>query len=386
MGLFGKRENIIVSNSSGDDTYMTMSEYEKLKAEYDKKVKNGEVTGELIKPKIIGLDTPYIRRKQQEILNEEISRTGLYFDYTYNDSVLLDLLRYTKDNYDEAKRLFNEIMEIKVNERLSELNQAIFQDSKELFKILNGNKIRKEYINFFDKVWGSAKLDFWNNLDKYSVLMFDIFNELDGKNLEERNQYLDKVIFNFNKVFELEIKKVYIKLLNGDFHENIILDGHPEGRSKRLFPCGYLHYKEENFFTDGKIKDSYNGEYVDVEIQNPSFVIKNGRKIVYDYFFSEYKYFEFTIYNLVFDASKLPSKEELENTRCNLTTYDDMMKSKKVEHLKKQLEKLATELNNTGILLNNLGFDNTFSEGLSKKEKLLLDTVQKTSKVLIKKK
>ena len=63
-----------------------------------------------------------------------------------------------------------------------------------------------------------------------------------------------------------------------------------------------------------------------------------------------------------------------------------MMKSKKVEHLKKQLEKLATELNNTGILLNNLGFDNTFSEGLSKKEKLLLDTVQKTSKVLIKKK
>ena len=51
MGLFGKRENIIVSNSSGDDTCMTMSEYEKLKEEYDKKVKNGEVTGELIKPK-----------------------------------------------------------------------------------------------------------------------------------------------------------------------------------------------------------------------------------------------------------------------------------------------------------------------------------------------
>lgn len=389
MGLFGKRENIIVSNSSGDDTYMTMSEYEKLKEEYDKKVKNGEVTGELIKPKIIGLDTPYIRRKQQEILNEEISRTGLYFDYTYNASVLLDLLRYTKDNYDESKRLFNEIMEIKVNERLPELRQAIFQDSKELFKILNGNKIRKEYINFFDKVWGSARLDFWNNLDRYSVLMFDIFNELDGKNLEERNQYLDKVIFNFNKVFELEIKKVYIKLLNGDFHENIILDGHPEGRSKRLFPCDYLHYKEENFFTDGKVKDSYNGEYVDVEIQNPSFVIKNGRKIGYDSVFREnfdYKYFEFTIYNLVFDASKLPSKEELENTRSNLTTYDDMMKSKKVEHLKKQLKRLETELNNTYILLNNLGFDDTFSEGLSKKEDLLLDTARKTGRVLIKKK
>ena len=32
------------------------------------KVKNGEVTDELIRPRRIGLDTPYIRRKQQEIL------------------------------------------------------------------------------------------------------------------------------------------------------------------------------------------------------------------------------------------------------------------------------------------------------------------------------
>ena len=110
MGLFRKKENIIVSDFSDNDSYMTMSEYEKIKEENDEKVKNGEVTDELIRPRRIGLDTPYIRRKQQELLNEEIAKTGLCFNYTYYDSVLLDLLRYTKDNYDEAKRLFNKIM------------------------------------------------------------------------------------------------------------------------------------------------------------------------------------------------------------------------------------------------------------------------------------
>ena len=283
MGLFRKKENIIVSDFSDNDSYMTMSEYEKLKEEHDEKVKNGEVTDELIRPRRIGLDTPYIRRKQQELLNEEIAKTGLCFNYTYYDSVLLDLLRYTKDNYDEAKRLFNKIMEIKVNERFPELNQAIFQNSNNLLEIINGNRIREKYIKFFDKVGGSAKLDLWNNLDRYSVLMFDIFDKLDDKNLDERNQYLDKVIFNFNKVFELGIKNIYIKLLSGNFHENIFLDGHPRGINKFLFPFGQLYYKEENFFTDGKINDSYKDNYVDVDIENPSFIIKNGIKIGYQF-------------------------------------------------------------------------------------------------------
>lgn len=387
MGLFRKKENIIVSSLSGDDTYMTMSEYEKLKEEHDEKVKNGEVTDELIRPRRIGLDTPYIRRKQQELLNEEISKTGLCFDYTYHNSVLLDLLRYTKDNYDEAKRLFNKIMEIKFNERFPELNQAIFQNSNNLLEIINGNKIREKYIKFFDKVGGSAKLDFWNNLDRYSVLMFDIFDKLDDKNLDERNQYLDKVIFNFNKVFELGIKNVYIKLLSGDFHENIFLDGHPRGINKFLFPFGQLYYKEENFFTDGKVEDSYNGEYVDVDIENPSFIIKNGRRIGYQFASDEdfdNKYFTITVYDLVFDGNKLPSKEELENTRCDLATYDYMMKVKKIEHLKKQLKKLETELNHTYSLMERLGIDNDFKDFFSSEENSLLDVAQKTGKVLTK--
>lgn len=387
MGLFGKKENIIVSSLSGDDTYMTMSEYEKLKEEHDEKVKNGEVTDELIRPRRIGLDTPYIRRKQQELLNEEISKTGLCFDYTYHNSVLLDLLRYTKDNYDEAKRLFNKIMEIKFNERFPELNQAIFQNSNNLLEIINGNKIREKYIKFFDKVGGSAKLDFWNNLDRYSVLMFDIFDKLDDKNLDERNQYLDKVIFNFNKVFELGIKNVYIKLLSGDFHENIFLDGHPRGINKFLFPFGQLYYKEENFFTDGKVEDSYNGEYVDVDIENPSFIIKNGRRIGFQFASDEdfdNKYFTITVYDLVFDGNKLPSKEELENTRCDLATYDYMMKVKKIEHLKKQLKKLETELNHTYSLMERLGIDNDFKDFFSSEENSLLDVAQKTGKVLTK--
>lgn len=387
MGLFRKKENIIVSSLSGDDTYMTMSEYEKLKEEHDEKVKNGEVTDELIRPRRIGLDTPYIRRKQQELLNEEISKTGLCFDYTYHNSVLLDLLRYTKDNYDEAKRLFNKIMEIKFNERFPELNQAIFQNSNNLLEIINGNKIREKYIKFFDKVGGSAKLDFWNNLDRYSVLMFDIFDKLDDKNLDERNQYLDKVIFNFNKVFELGIKNVYIKLLSGDFHENIFLDGHPRGINKFLFPFGQLYYKEENFFTDGKVEDSYNGEYVDVDIENPSFIIKNGRRIGFQFASDEdfdNKYFTITVYDLVFDGNKLPSKEELENTRCDLATYDYMMKVKKIEHLKKQLKKLETELNHTYSLMERLGIDNDFKDFFSSEENSLLDVAQKTGKVLTK--
>ena len=387
MGLFRKKENIIVSALSGDDTYMTMSEYEKLKEEHDEKVKNGEVTDELIRPRRIGLDTPYIRRKQQELLNEEISKTGLCFDYTYHNSVLLDLLRYTKDNYDEAKRLFNKIMEIKFNERFPELNQAIFQNSNNLLEIINGNKIREKYIKFFDKVGGSAKLDFWNNLDRYSVLMFDIFDKLDDKNLDERNQYLDKVIFNFNKVFELGIKNVYIKLLSGDFHENIFLDGHPRGINKLLFTFCQLYYKEENFFTDWKVEYSYNGEYVDVDIENPSFIIKNGRRIGCQFASDEdfdNKYFTITVYDLVFDGNKLPSKKELENTRSDLATYDYMMKVKKIEHLKKQLKKLETELNHTYSLMERLGIDNDFKDFFSSEENSLLDVAQKTGKVLTK--
>ncbi len=388
MGLFRKKENIIVSDFSGDGSCMTMSEYEKLKQKHDEKVKNGEVTDEFIKPSKIYLDTPYIRRKQQEILDEEISKTGLCFDYTYHYSVLLDLLRYAKDNYDEVKRLFNKIMEIKVNERLPELNQAIFQNSNNLLKIINGNRMREKYIKFFDKVGGSAKLDFWNNLDRYCFLMFDIFDKLDDKNLDERNQYFDKVISNFNKVFELEIKKVYIKLLSGDFHENILLDGHPRGISKFLFPFGHLYYKEENFFTDGKIEDSYNGDYVDVDIENPSFIIKNGRKIGYKFAFDEdfdNKYFTITVYDLAFDDNKLPSKEELENTRSDLATYDYMMRVKKVQSLKEQLQNLKTELNNTYSLMKRLGVDGTdFSEFFSSEENSLLDVAQKTGKVLTK--
>ena len=387
MGLFRKKENIIVSDFSGDGSCMTMSEYEKLKQKYDEKVKNGEVTDEFIKPSKIYLDTPYIRRKQQELLNEEISKTGLRFNWTDYESVLLDLLRYTKDNYDEAKRLFNKIMEIKFNERFPELNQAIFQNSNNLLEIINGNKIREKYIKFFDKVGGSAKLDFWNNLDRYSVLMFDIFDKLDDKNLDERNQYLDKVIFNFNKVFELGIKNVYIKLLSGDFHENIFLDGHPRGINKFLFPFGHLYYKEENFFTDGKVEDSYNGEYVDVDIENPSFIIKNGRRIGCQFASDEdfdNKYFTITVYDLVFDGNKLPSKEELENTRCDLATYDYMMKVKKIEHLKKQLKKLETELNHTYSLMERLGIDNDFKDFFSSEENSLLDVAQKTGKVLTK--
>lgn len=389
MGLFRIKRKRIAADFS-DNSDMTMSEYEKLKKEHAKKVRNGEVTDELIRPRRIVLDTPYIRKMQLERLNGEISKTGLCFDYTYNDSVLLDLLNYTKDNYDEAKRLFNQIMEIKINERLPELSQAIFQNSNDLLEIIKGNKIREEYIKFFDNVYGTARLDFWNNLDRYCVLMFELFNELDSKNLEERNQYLDKVISNFYNIKELGITEIYIKLLKDDFHEIIHLDGYPKGISKSIPLFGRLYYKEENFFTDGKIEDSYNVDHVDVDITNPSFVIKNGRKIGYDYAYDEdfdRSYFKITIYNLDFDSNKLPSKEELENTKSDLATYDYMMKVKKVEQLKAQLKELTSKLNNTVSLLAAFGLnDADFREFFSEDERLLLDTAEMTGKVLKKKK
>ena len=220
--------------------------------------------------------------------------------------------------------------------------------------------------------------------------MFELFNELDSKNLEERNQYLDKVISNFYNIKELGITEIYIKLLKGDFHEVIHLDGYPKGISKLLPLFGYLHYKEENFFTDGKIEDSYNVDQVDVDIEHPSFVIKNGRKIGYDYAFGEdfdRNYFKITIYNLDFDGSKLPSKEELENTKSDLGTYDYMMKVKKVEQLKEQLKKLASKLNNTVSLLDGYGLnDDDFREFFSEKENILLDAAKETGKILKKKK
>ena len=61
-----------------------------------------------------------------------------------------------------------------------------------------------------------------------------------------------------------------------------------------------------------------------------------------------------------------------------------MMKVKKIEHLKKQLKKLETELNHTYSLMERLGIDNDFKDFFSSEENSLLDVAQKTGKVLTK--
>lgn len=343
--LFGS-SNVFKGFSSSNGSSMTMSEYEMLKEEHEYKVQNG-IVDELSNPSAIEVDLQYLRKIEFASLDEEIKTTGLHFDLKRYETFLINLFTFIKDNYDEAILFSDELLKIKQEEHLSYLHYAVFRSRSNILESYNGNILRKKYENFFELLdWKKDyslkdySLDFWSNLDRYLILMLSIFDKLNGYSVEERNGFFDKVINNFQKVRELGVDDLYIS----PFKENvdISLSGQPEGLDEGS-KFGRLDYEEENFYTDGAFTDTYNEEkqVVDVNIQNPKFVLKCGNRVghcSFEYF--DHKWSSITIYDLCFDGFKLPCIEDLENTKSDLDSYNCMFDIKKLSVLKKKLAKI----------------------------------------------
>ena len=326
----------------GDGSSMTMSEYEELVEEHEYKVQNGMPVDGLPNPSTIYVDLQYLRKRQFAALDEEIKTTGLHFDLKRYESFLFDLFTFMKENYDRTILLCDELVKIRKEEHLSYLHYAVFGSCSSLLGSYNGNILRKRYENFFEFLNSKSdySFDFWNNLDRYLVIMLSIFDKLNGYSVEERNSFFDKVINNFQKIKELGVDDLYIS--SSKEKVDISLGGQPEGMEEGS-NFGRLDYEEENFYTDGAFTDTYNEgkQMVDVNIQEPKFVLKCGRRVGYgllEYF--DHNWSSITIYDLCFDSSKMPCKEDLENTKSDLDSYNYMFNVKKLSVLKKKLKKI----------------------------------------------
>lgn len=291
---------------------------------------------------------------------DEFKTTGLHFSFRYEEECLVNLFNFMKDNYDESILFYNEILKMIKKNQLSYLYKALFENSSAPLDIYKIRVLRKKYSNFF-KMFNidSKKNDFWNSLFRYLLLMSYVFDKLNDYSEKERTEFFDKSIDNFKRIKDLEIDDIYFKFDN-HISELITLIGQPLGMYTKLFPVGKCKYKEENFYTDGEIEDTYNSEKkcVDIKVQRPNFIVRNERSIYYNPMESPFhfdkKSWYITIYNLDFDGSKLPSYEEIRDTECHLDSYLTLMYDKKCELFKKKIAKLASLLNDLYSQLDNL--------------------------------
>ena len=56
----------------------------------------------------------------------------------------------------------------------------------------------------------------------------------------------------------------------------------------------------------------------------------------------------------MFDSSKLPSKDKLENSRCTLESYEQLIHMKKIKVLKEKLINLGKKINDMKLSINDI--------------------------------
>ena len=98
------------------------------------------------------------------------------------------------------------------------------------------------------------------------ALLFYIDSKVGKIDKEKKDKYFDKVISNIKRLQALEFKSFNLDVFSDDIF--ITLEGNPKGKTIKK-PLQLLFYEEENFFTDGYFKDSYNeiDGVVDVSIK-----------------------------------------------------------------------------------------------------------------------
>ena len=312
---------------------------------------------------------------------------GVQFDFKYNECFLNDLLVYMKDNYDEAISLINDIIFIKQNNYFSYLHCAFFlEKDSSLSEIIIGKKFRERYSNFFSILNGECKYDFWNNIEQYLALMLVIVNKINDLSIDMRDEFFDKIIFNLDKVKELGIQKM---IFRNDYLCEFNLEYQPKGSFKNIL-MGILRYKEENFFTDGEFSDMFDEDTktVNVRVKNPSFVIRSSRVIGFGSGVGNFdtKKEEITIYDLNFDASLLPSIEDVGNTKCDLESYKMLEFALKSDLLKLKVDdflEFSDKFDRKFAFLVNLAKELGIADDIS--DLFVIDEINENVKQLVKK-
>lgn len=284
------------------------------------------------------------------------------FDY----SLLIELLEFANMDYDHICLILNDILRIYEKNPLI-VEHALFKD----FLLINVNSkiLFKKYENFFNIFDDKKASEFLDKLENYIYFMFYVIKNNDGC-----NEYFEQIINNLNEINKLGISKVDLNLDSNNEKEKFVLGYQPKGAIKDECGCR-VFYREENIFSDVCVHDKYEmgDENVFLSFYHPKFVIKSRRIIGFSvekggHFNS--KEWDMIIYDLNFDPLDLPSKDDLDNTRCDLESYNNLIYDKKCNLFENEMYELTGLLNILRKKLRNL---NSLADDLEIK-KLLKET------------
>lgn len=256
-----------------------------------------------------------------------------------NESFLMPLLEFTKDNYDLAMSFMKDVLSA------DSLEYNLIKDK--IFSLKNRKTINlfvKKHDKIIELIRNNYKsnYDVINKFEDYMILLFYINSKIEGLDTEDKDKYFNKIIDNFKSLKDLGFESVNFDFL-GDSKYTFTLDAVPEGSLINVITYSIV-YKEENFFTDGQYEDDYNKNegLVDITVTSPSYIIKNGYREIDSLLsfdgYSHSSWLDITIYDLDFDNKKLPTKEQLKNTKCDLPSYQRMTYDKQIAILQDKIE------------------------------------------------
>ena len=325
----------------------TSSSFRRFKEELDKsKVKSDSVKLNYTEYKTIFKD-----------LYDEFSNKGLLLNgLDYN--LILSFLNFMGNNYKQSCLVLNEMLELYKNNRFKMIKQTILKD----FSIINikTKEFYEKYKDFFDIFDDKSAKEFLSEFDYYISFLFYIAYRLNIMNEDKREEYLKRVADNLNEINELDIDKVYLNFPSNTIKigEEIPLYYQPEGKISDEY-LSRIFYREDNVFSDVHPNGKYNlnEDCVTVFFHHPKFIIKTVRKKGFRLesggnFDERTK--EMVIYDFMFDSSKLPSKDKLENSRCTLESYEQLIHMKKIKVLKEKLINLGKKINDMKLSINDI--------------------------------
>ncbi len=326
----------------------TSSSFRRFKEELDKsKVKSDSVKLNYTEYKTIFKDL------YDEFSNKGLLLNGLDYD------LILSFLNFMENDYKQSCLVLNEMLELYKNNRFKMIKQTILKD----FSIINikTKEFYEKYKDFFDIFDDKNSREFLDKLDYYISFLFYIAYNLDIKrNEDKRKAYLKKVADNLNEINELDIDKVYLNFPSNTIKigEEIPLYYQPEGKISDEY-LSRIFYREDNVFSDVHPNGKYNlnEDCVTVFFHHPKFIIetvrKKGFRLESGGNFDE-RTKEMEIYDFMFESHNLPSKDKLENSRCTLESYEQLIHMKKIKVLKEKLTELGKKIDDMKLSINDI--------------------------------
>ena len=294
-------------------------------------------------------------------LYNEFSNKGLLLNgLDYN--LILSVLNFMGNNYKQSCLVLNEMLELYKNNRFKMIKQTILKD----FSIINikTKEFYEKYKDFFDIFDDKSEKEFLSEFDYYISFLFYIAYNLDIKrNEDKRKAYLKKVADNLNEINKLDIDKVYLNFTLNIMRigEIIKLYYQPEGEIVEEY-LSRIYYREDNVFSDACPNEKeyipyLNNNYVTLFFHHPKFIIKTVRKKGFRLesggnFDERTK--EMEIYDFMFESHNLPSKDKLENSRCTLESYEQLIHMQKIKVLKEKLTELGKKIDDMKLSINDI--------------------------------